>query len=89
VVKTEPQAKRIQLIPGFFSALCKSTGRSLDGDACPYWFDVTAGKELGLAGYYRYSVTWPDGTKTVGAVDVDRLASTDGTGELLIYGPDR
>src|SRR3546814_2995974 len=41
LVRGEPKAHGIRLIPGFFCELCKSTSRGLAGDACPYWFSTT------------------------------------------------
>src|SRR3546814_1591664 len=56
-------------ISGFFSELCKSTSRALDGDDCPYWFEATQEQPMDLAGYYRYEARWPNGSKTVGTAE--------------------
>src|SRR3546814_1758129 len=80
LVRGEPKAQRIRLIPGFFSELCKRTSRALDGDDCPYWFEATQEQPMDLAGYYRYEARWPNGSKTVGTADVDKLHAGDDEG---------
>lgn len=89
LVRGEPEAQRIRLIPGFFSELCKRTNRSLDGDDCPYWFEATQAQPMDLAGYYRYEARWPDGGKAVGTADVDKLHLDEDKEytELVIHAP--
>src|SRR3546814_19234648 len=70
--------------------LCKRTSRALDGDDCPYWFEATQEQPMDLAGYYRYEARWPNGSKTVGTADVDKLHAGDDEGyaELIIRDPE-
>jgi hypothetical protein len=89
LVRGEPKASRIRLIPGFFSDLCQRTQRPLDGDDCPYWFEVTQERPMDLAGRYRYEASWPGGGKAAGTADIDKLHTGDDEeyAELVIRDP--
>lgn len=89
LVRGEPKAQRIRLIPGFFSELCKRTKRALEGDDCPYWFEVSQEQPMDLAGYYRYEARWSSGSKALGTADVDKLHQDEDKeyAELVIRDP--
>ncbi|GEP55353.1 hypothetical protein [Reyranella soli] len=79
LVRTDPSAAQIELIPKLYFTYCERIGiNPEDTISCNYWFPaIRDGQRVFLGGLYKVRLRWADRTTRVSDFDVSRLSGEE------------